>query len=210
MAEDTDQLRQQIHERRSSIAGTVDQIENRVSPARIAARRTTRLRRRLTDVADSIFGNDEPDYDDHRRPMPRSAADDDHQSSTGRSTTRDGTDEDPSRIDQLQGFAPSPDDVRRRARGNPVAAGLISFGAGLLLGSVIPASRRERQIAQQAEPQLRSVAREAAASGQTVASALQGHAESAAGDLKSSAADHARELKSEASSAASDVKDAAT
>lgn len=192
MAEDTDQLRQQIHERRSSIAGTVDQIENRVSPSRIAARRSSRIRRRVTDLADSIFGNDDPDYVSSQPYAPYSASDD------------------PSRIDQLQDAAPSTEDVRRQARGNPMAAGLISFGAGLLLGSILPDSHRERHMAQRAHPRLRTAVSEAAASGQTVASELQAAAQSATDDLKSSATDHGQELKSEATSAATDVKDSAT
>ncbi|MER7417842.1 hypothetical protein ABT346_13835 [Micromonospora peucetia] len=38
----------------------------------------------------------------------------------------------------------------RRAEGNPLAAGLIAFGAGLLVSSLIPPSRPERQWAGQA------------------------------------------------------------
>jgi hypothetical protein len=40
--------------------------------------------------------------------------------------------------------------ARRQAQGNPLAAGLIAFGAGWLVSSLLPASRREQQLAEQA------------------------------------------------------------
>jgi ElaB/YqjD/DUF883 family membrane-anchored ribosome-binding protein len=62
MADDADRLRARIEEQRSEITGTVRQIENRVRPGRIVARRRARIRRTLTDWRDVVFGNDEPDY----------------------------------------------------------------------------------------------------------------------------------------------------
>ncbi|CAA9324880.1 MAG: hypothetical protein AVDCRST_MAG48-2855, partial [uncultured Friedmanniella sp.] len=37
--------------------------------------------------------------------------------------------------------------ARRKAQGNPLAAGLVAFGAGLLISSLIPASTKERELA---------------------------------------------------------------
>ena len=36
----------------------------------------------------------------------------------------------------------APAQVKTKTQGNPLAAGLIAFGAGLLVSSLIPASRR--------------------------------------------------------------------
>jgi hypothetical protein len=77
MAEDPDQMRARIDHQRSEITQTVDEIGNRVSPSHIVARRQDRMRRRLTDWRDLVFGNDEPDYsargdDRHRFPEPKS------------------------------------------------------------------------------------------------------------------------------------------
>ena len=48
------------------------------------------------------------------------------------------------------------DRVVAKAEGNPIAVGLIAFGAGLLLASLIPASTKEKEIAadvkEQAQP----------------------------------------------------------
>ena len=44
-----------------------------------------------------------------------------------------------------------PQAIRRQTRGNPLAAGLIAFGAGWLVSSLLPASRREQELADQAK-----------------------------------------------------------
>ena len=48
------------------------------------------------------------------------------------------------------------DKVVAKAEGNPIAVGLIAFGAGLLAASLIPASEREKDMAEgvkeQAQP----------------------------------------------------------
>jgi uncharacterized protein DUF3618 len=41
--------------------------------------------------------------------------------------------------------------VRRRTEGNPLAAGLIAFGLGWLTASLLPASKREQQLADEAK-----------------------------------------------------------
>jgi hypothetical protein len=42
----------------------------------------------------------------------------------------------------------APGAVARKAQGSPIAAGLIAFGAGLLVSSLLPASRVEQQAAE--------------------------------------------------------------
>ncbi|MFB0840543.1 hypothetical protein ACETK3_21425, partial [Arthrobacter sp. E44] len=43
----------------------------------------------------------------------------------------------------------APDQVKAKTAGNPLAAGLIAFGAGLLVSSLIPPSQKEREAADQ-------------------------------------------------------------
>src|SRR6185295_17313517 len=45
----------------------------------------------------------------------------------------------------------APQAIRRQTRGNPLAAGLIAFGAGWLVSSLLPATRREQELADQAK-----------------------------------------------------------
>lgn len=43
------------------------------------------------------------------------------------------------------------DAVRERSQGNPLAAGLVAFGAGLLAGSILPESRTENRLAREVQ-----------------------------------------------------------
>ncbi|WIX84268.1 hypothetical protein QRX50_19710 [Amycolatopsis carbonis] len=44
----------------------------------------------------------------------------------------------------------TPKPVRRGTEGNPLAAGLIAFGAGWLVASLLPGTEREREVVGQA------------------------------------------------------------
>ncbi len=112
---------------------------------------------------------------------------------------------------QTAGTASSsaPDMVRRRTEGNPLAAGLIAFGAGWLLSSLLPASTPEQQVATQvkdfATEQGRPAARQLGEAGQQAAQQLRESAQQRAESVKDTAADAASTVAGEAKSAASDV-----
>ena len=100
--------------------------------------------------------------------------------------------------------------AKTQAQGNPMAAGLIALGAGWLLGSLLPASERERQAAsavkEQATPlvgQAQEMAKEVA---KETAEELKEPAMSAAESVKSTAQDAAQTVKAEGQTAAEDVK----
>ena len=66
----------------------------------------------------------------------------------------------------------APAAVRKQAPGNPLAAGLVAFGAGLVGAALIPASEKEQQAAiavmdkaQPLQQQVSDVAKDAAALG---------------------------------------------
>lgn len=115
---DTEQLRARIEEQRMGITGTVEQIENRIMPGRIMARRRDSVRRALTDLRDTVLGNDEPDY-----------------SGTSALTSA------------KEGVQHAPQTIRRQARGNPMAAGAVALGAGWLVATVLPRTQEERAMA---------------------------------------------------------------
>ncbi|HEU5082591.1 MAG TPA: hypothetical protein VFU14_04570 [Acidimicrobiales bacterium] len=50
--------------------------------------------------------------------------------------------------------------VRQQGRGNPLAAGLVAFGAGLLAGSVLPESRTEHALAREVQSKAQAPIRE--------------------------------------------------
>jgi ElaB/YqjD/DUF883 family membrane-anchored ribosome-binding protein len=103
--------------------------------------------------------------------------------------------------------------AKRQAQGNPLAAGLIAFGAGALLGSLLPASSKEREAAEslkeKAQPVLQQAAGEAKQVGQEVADNLKGPAQESLEEVKSQAQSSTEEVKSQAQSSAQDVKETA-
>ncbi len=99
----------------------------------------------------------------------------------------------------------APTAVRSKTQGNPLAAGMIAFGAGWLVSSLLPASEKEKQATLEAKDKvsehsdtLTAPLKEAA---QSAKDNLQPHAQHAAESVKSTATDAAGTVKDEAQSA---------
>lgn len=99
------------------------------------------------------------------------------------------------------------DHVVAKAEGNPLAVGLIAFGAGLLLSSLIPASTKEKELAQNVKEQAQPLVDEVAGVAKDIGQHLKEPAKEAATALKDSAVDSVEAVKGEAQSAAGEVKD---
>jgi len=215
MSTDPDQIRSEIDQTQRELSADVDALTEKVSPPRIMERRVRRTRVAMTNVRDRIMGSTSDAYQ-----SAGSTASGMGQAVSDRASAARGTASDmaSSARDTASGVASSavdtvrsaPDTVRRRATGNPLAAGLIAFGAGWLLSSLLPASEPERQVATQvkdfAVEQGRPVAKQLGEAGQQAAQDLRGSAQQRAESVKQTASDAASTVKDEAQSAASDVK----
>lgn len=87
------------------------------------------------------------------------------------------------------------------AQGNPIAVGLIAFGAGMLVASLIPVTSKEKQLADSAKELAAPAVDQLKESARTVADDLKGPAKEAAESVKEAAKDAAGNVK-EASSEA--------
>jgi hypothetical protein len=100
--------------------------------------------------------------------------------------------------------------VIRQTQGNPLAAGLIAFGVGWLVSSLLPATRKEQQLAQQAETAFREHKDELLApakqAAQEVGEQLKPAAQQAVEEVKGTAQGAAQTVKQEGQSAAQDVQ----
>lgn len=94
----------------------------------------------------------------------------------------------------------------QKTRGNPLAAGVIAFGTGLLLGSLLPASEVEQQAAAAVKDKAQPLTDQVADAAKSVAADLKEPATEAAQHVKDAATDAAATVKDEARSTASDVK----
>jgi len=99
-----------------------------------------------------------------------------------------------------------PEMIRRQTEGNPMAAGLIAFGAGMLLGSLMPGSSTEHQAAAALAPKLEPLKEDAMRVGQDlkdrasdaaseVASSVKQHASDATDHVKEQAADSGEQMR---------------
>jgi Protein of unknown function (DUF3618) len=97
--------------------------------------------------------------------------------------------------------------LRQQTRGNPLAAGLIAFGAGWLISSLLPATRREQELADQAkqvaQEKVQPVAQQVASE---VKENLREPAQQAVESVRSTAQDATETVADEGRSAAQDVQ----
>ena len=187
-----EELRSQAEAQRADISRDLEAIGDRVSPGRMVERRRAAIGQSFSRARDVVMGR--PDA---------------VRGQTGTTLSNVGTTVGDVASNVGQRIGDVPGAVREQTEGNPLAAGLIAFGAGMLLATVIPATRREEEAARRIEPQLSGVADEVKAGVHQVAAQMKPAAREAVEDVKSSARDAVETVKDEAASGAQQVKDEA-
>ena len=134
-----DELRTDVEARRSRVAHNVDLLTERVAPNRIARRRVDSARRRLTSVKEQVMGSVN-DTGHAARDMVGQAGD-----TAGQLTDQVG--DTAGQVAETVQQAPAR--ARRQTQGNPLAAGIIAFGAGMLAATLIPVSEAEQRAGAQ-------------------------------------------------------------
>lgn len=191
-------LRSQLDDQRARIGHTVDQIEDRVRPSRIARRKRSEVRDRMTDWKDRVMGNDEPDHPgrgsnrDWYGPPPGTTVDDGGDGHGRLAEASDAVRDQASSVAST--VADTPEMVRRRTRGNPFGPGLIAFGAGLVVATVLPETRREQQAVRKLQPELEDAAARVAETGREFAHDMEEPAKEAVASVKETASDAASDV----------------
>jgi len=131
MSTDPDRIREDIERTRAELSSDVDALTDKVSPTRVAQRQAEYVREGVTRVKDRVMGG-----------------------------ISDGTDAVGSSVGSAAGSIGDaasnlPQATRSSARGNPLAAGLVAFGLGWLVASLLPSTRQEQQVARSAQDQAR-------------------------------------------------------
>lgn len=207
MSSDPDQIRDEIDRTQRELSADVDALTEKLSPPKIVERRVQATRDAMTNVKDKIMGSTGQDSPNVRETAASQAAGVGQAVSDRAFAVRDSA---AASVSSAAGAARSaPNLVRRQATGNPLAAGLIAFGAGWLLSSLLPASAPEQQVATQvkdfATEHGRPVAQQLGQAGQQAAERLRESAQQRAESVKDTAADAASTVSGEAQSAASHV-----
>jgi len=194
------QLRNEAADRRDAIARDVELVTDRVAPGRIAERQKAKFGQSVGNARNRVFGSPEPSQTRFTEALSDSS---DSSSS-----------ESPSLSEKASGALENvkettPDSVGEFTEGNPLAAGLIGLGVGLLAATLIPSTREEQQIADKTQDRIDSAATEIARSGQSAAENIQPAVTESATSVKESAVASADSVKGDAKSAADEVKDTA-
>jgi len=104
----------------------------------------------------------------------------------------------------------APDAVSEQTRGNPIAAGLVAFGAGMLFATVLPKTEVEKRVAREAQPMLDSAMHEAKEAGRELAQDVKDKTTDAADEVKSSAEQATPRVRIDARQATEEVKNEAS
>jgi uncharacterized protein YjbJ (UPF0337 family) len=188
MGKSTQELRGDIEHTREDLGETLDAIGERVSPGRIVQRRKARVRHAFSSARESVMGSAESAQGGARQVT--------QQAGDAASTVADKARQ-------------APEQVVRQTQGNPLAMGLVAFGVGLVVASVIPASKPEQQAAGAIQDTLEPLKERAVEAAREVKDEVQGAAQAAAGEVKDTAAQAASEVRDRAQSSAEHVKDEA-
>ncbi len=201
---DPDVIRRQIEDTRRELSYDVDALNEKVNPARVMDRRVSAAKGRVNRLKERVMGTVDDTTSSAQGMASNAAGSVQNAASSAADTVQSAASSAASAVQQ------APDTVIRQTQGNPLAAGLIAFGAGWLIGSLLPATERERQLAQQAETAVRenkdallAPAKEVA---QEMGEQLKPSAQQAVEEVKSTAQDAAQTVKQEGQSAAQDVQ----
>src|SRR6478735_3810523 len=172
-----EEIRADIESTRRELGQDVDALADKVTPSKIMDRQKNKVRGAFTSVRESVMG----------------AADD-----AGSSLAHAG-DAAASGVEHAgQSVAHAGQAVARKAKGNPLAAGLVAFGAGLLVAALIPPSDKERELAAKVEDKAQPLVDQAKDAAREVGENLKEPARDAVDSVKTTAQDAAQTVADEA------------
>ncbi|THA28683.1 DUF3618 domain-containing protein [Streptomyces sp. A1277] len=196
MGTSPEQVRADIDATRDRLAQNVDALADHTSPKRMVQRRTDRVRSAATGLRHRVMG---------------AASDTGSQAAERTRQVTQSAQESAGQVGDA--VKEAPEKTMRQTQGNPLAAGLIAFGAGLLAASLLPESPAEQQaasrIADQAGEAIEPVKQAAVESAQHLKEDVTEAAKHASEQVKDTAADAASTTREEARSQATQVTEQA-
>ena len=179
------ELRHEADAQRARMSDTLEAIGDRVSPERMVERRKAAIGNGVKNARNAIMGS--RDYEEPRIAQARDKAGDAMRTAT----------------DRVQH---APEMVAEQARGNPLAAGLVVFGAGLLIATMFPETDTEQNVVAAAQPQIQHATEQLREAGTEVAHDAQQHGQDAAAELRAVGTDAVAAVKEQAQTSAAQVK----
>jgi hypothetical protein len=188
MSTDPDVIRSEIEQTREELSSDVDALAYKASPGRMVQERTDRVRGVFRGAREKVMGVADATGD--KASEAASAVSDAASSVAGTASE-------------------APRRVGRAAQGNPIAAGLIVFGAAWLVSSLLPRSEPEQQAAGQVRATVEEHADElkqaAGDAARSVQDSMREPVQQATESVKSTAAEAVQTVKEDGRSAAHQV-----
>lgn len=178
MSNDPDQIREDIERTRSQLSSDVDQLTDQANPKSIAKRKVDSAKDSGRGLKDKVMGK---------------ATDLKDSSSSAGAGLGDKV-------------SSAPEQAKQSTQGNPLAAGLIAFGVGLLVGSLAPASKKEEELAATVKQKAEPLKQEATDVAKDMGQNLKGEAQERAESVKESATGAAQTVKDEGAGEAQGLK----
>ena len=208
---DPEQLRRDIERTQRNLSTDVDLLSEKVTPGRIVHRRVNRARRAMMSMRERVMGSTSSGMSSAGDTMSSTMSSAGQRVGDAASSAKEGASNVAGNVADT--VSETPQAIRRGTEGNPLAAGLIAFGAGWLVSSLIPPSQAEQRMAEQAKEQVKEygqpVAEQLGQAAEQVKENLREPAQQAVESVRSTAGEAADTVKSEARHATSDVTDRA-
>lgn len=192
---DPDEIRRDIERTRANLSTDVNALADEAKPGNVVKRQVEGVKESAQNLKERVFGSDDDPYDLYSGPSATERAQDRAQELGA---------------DARQAVQQAPRQLKQRTRGNPLAAGLIAFGAGALLGSLIPTSRKEQQLAADLKDKAQPLVDSAQAAAKDAAENLKPQAQEAVQNVKASATESAQIVTEDGKAQAQDVQSHAT
>ena len=205
---DPDEIRADIERTRAALSDDVDDLAESVNPKNVAQRQVDKVKEAASNVKDRVMGSDDDEYSgstvggvsDKAYAAKDAVAD---KAYAAKDTVSERASEAGEAVRQ------APRRIRRKTQGNPLAAGVIAFGFGMLVSSLIPSTEKEREAVSQLQENLEPLKEKAAEVAKDVGESLKPAAQEAAESVRETAQEGVENVKQEGQSAAQDVKDQA-
>ena len=151
---DPDEIRADIERTRAALSDDVDDLAESVKPKNVAGRQVDKVKEAASNIKERVMGSDDDDVStgavgtvsDKTSSAKDAVADRAYAAKDAVAdrayTAKDTVSEKASGAREVVRQAPRR--MKRRAQGNPLAAGLVAFGLGMLVSSLIPSSEKER------------------------------------------------------------------
>jgi uncharacterized protein YjbJ (UPF0337 family) len=190
MAEEPDRLRNDIERTRASLTRDVDRLAVKTSPRQVAQRRWTAMKEKVmgtTDRTSSTVQDKASRIGDKASDISDRASEKAH--------------------DTAYAVRAAPQAVATQTQGNPLAAGLIAFGAGLLAATLVPVTDAERRAAQELKDRSGDLTDQVKDVASEMKDDLSGSVREAAGEVKGTAQEAVQTTKAESTKNIDEVRE---